>query len=131
MPSTKETQTAIVGPLFKKKKKAVYTASANVTKGTENREERPALEAIARRPTTSRAAQSREERATETGLGVDMVLYGCPEASRTLSFSSLHLVRLRLAYDLREDKLLRLRTNNSHQKIARPKGHWGQLEDPP
>lgn len=46
------------------------------------------------------------------------------QASRTLSFSSLHPAGLRLAYKLSEEvKFLRLRTNSFHQKIARPKGH--------
>jgi hypothetical protein len=54
-----------------------------------------------------------------------MVLYGCLEAARTLPFSCLHPVGLRLAYELREEeKFLRLRANSSHQKTAGPKSHW-------
>lgn len=104
-------------------KKRLYS-STNVTKVTGNGDERPALEAVAKRSTTSRSAQSREEWVIETGLEVDMVLYGCLQAGRTLSFSSLHSAGLRLAYKLSEEvKFLRLRTNSFHQKIATPKGH--------
>lgn len=56
-------------------KKRLYS-STNVTKVTGNGDERPALEAVAKRSTTSRSAQSREEWVIETGLEVDMVLYG-------------------------------------------------------
>lgn len=56
-------------------KKRLYS-STNVTKVTGNGDERPVLEAVAKRSTTSRSAQSREEWVIETGLEVDMVLYG-------------------------------------------------------
>lgn len=92
-----------------------------MTKVTENGEERPALDAVARRSTTAKQPRTGAVCHSEQAGGGHGP-YGCLE-DPVLELSTPS--ELRLAYELREEEeFLRLRTNSSHQKIAGPEGHW-------